>query len=477
MTQEFEALRTATNQTDHEQASRQYAKMVCGQDCNQESLSDYKDEDFVAYQQRGLQPPVLPDDYELYKMVKEYWMQEADCYLGKSDKSPTTRGKDADGQLQDNAPKNAAEGINEGKSEPMPDITTPTQTEILKKNFFEKNGVSEDAIVPKDLWLDFSLPYEQNTWCFELDGTPLIRIGELSVVSGKFGTGKSQLISMLIAAALCGQYGTLKCLMPQTPICLLIDTEQGLADVVAEKSRILEIAGLDTNKPTPYFHILRLRSIDDVNEIWKFVLQAVKQLQPDIIVIDGLLDTVEDFNNIGESAEVTRRCMKIAEIMQCAVIGVLHQNPNSEKATGHLGSVALRKATDFLSVSREGKGTDAVYSVSSQKARGHAMIDKWHFRITNTGLWGRPEPCMPASSGTEISIEDIEQTLRAAQGTIDQPCTAQAIKNWFKSQLSIKDNNLAQQCYEMALNRGFITKQSKEEYEPNQHHPKLYLTL
>ncbi|GEM_PF-6395146 len=490
MTQEFEALRTATNQTDHEQASRQYAKMVCGQDCNQESLSDYEDEDFVAYQQRGLQPPVLPSDYVLYKKIKEHWMQEADCFLGKSDKLPTTRGKDADGQLQDNVPKSAAEPKNEpvepqqiptgGTESNLPQLPpTPPKSVIIKNNrldkLFKDLGVSDEPL-SEEFWLDVSQPYQPQSFLFELDGIPCIRKGDFSCITGKFGNGKSQFVAMLAAAALKGGYFTMKYLQNDEPKVLIIDTEQGVHDSKAEQCKIFDMCEFPVNTPISNFRMARLRSIYNPKEMLDYMGRAIKSFNPNVLIIDGLLDLIEDFNDIKESRNLVRICMELAEALDIGLIAILHLNPSGDKATGNIGSIALRKATDFLEVHRQEGGS--IYEVKSQKARGHKMIKDWKFTISDSSLWGRPEPIQqPDFSSTEISIEDIEQALRDNKDSIQQPFTKENLKAFFKEQLNVANSNKLSECVKMAENKRLIVAQEKKEYEPNQKHPKYYINI
>ena len=500
MTQEFEALRTATNQTDHEQASRQYAKMVCGQDCNQESLSDYKDEDFVAYQQRGLQPPVLPDDYELYKMVKEYWMQEADCYLGKSDKLPIPCGKDADGQLQDNAPKNAAEAKNEPvepqqtpteetKSD-LPPIPTTISAEQIEENRLQ-NFLSvlkwQDVEIKPDEYLDFTKRYNPDSFAFEYKCRKFSRLGDVTVVSGQSGMGKTQFVSLLIAAALNSSYGDLGWAFKQEAKILLCDTEQSETDTIGVKNRILSMCERDIYVQPENIKILRQRDTENPVDRWRKILKSTYENRPNLLIIDGLIDVVKNFNELEDCQNLISQLLQTASIYKCAIITVLHTNPSNpkqeyNKLVGHLGSFLERKACDIFIVSREKDGKrkiDGIYKVENYKARGHKKLDDIKFEVIDCGQWGRPHliDSEPNTTKGLPAIEDIEKALRDNKDSIQQPFTKENLKAFFKEQLNVTNKDILKGCVDMAENKRLIVAQKKEDYEPHQTYPKYYLNI
>ena len=63
-----------------------------------------------------------------------------------------------------------------------------------------------DVQVDDDL-LDFAKPYRPPRYTMERNGVPFADVGELHIISGKPGNGKTGLISQLMATVLCGQFG------------------------------------------------------------------------------------------------------------------------------------------------------------------------------------------------------------------------------------------------------------------------------
>lgn len=496
----FERLRTALDPNEHKRASLDYAQMVTGKDCSKESISNYEDESFVSYGQQGLNPPLLPDDNELYKMVKEYWMQEADCYLGKSDKLPTPRGKDTDEQLQDNAPKSAPEAKNEsvepqqktteGTESKLPPIPTTISAEQIEENRLQ-NFLSvlkwQDVEIKPDEYLDFTKRYNPDSFAFEYKCRKFSRLGDVTVVSGQSGMGKTQFVSLLIAAALNSSYEGLGWAFKQDAKILLCDTEQSETDTIGVKNRILSMCERDIYVRPENIVILRQRDTENPVDRWRKILKSTYENRPNLLIIDGLIDVVKNFNELEDCQNLISQLLQTASIYKCAIITVLHTNPSNpkqeyNKLVGHLGSFLERKACDIFIVSREKDGKreiDGIYKVENYKARGHKKLDDIKFEVIDCGQWGRPHliDSEPNTTKGLPAIEDIEKALQDNKDSILQPFTKEDLKAFFKEQLNVTNSDKLSDCVKMAENKRLIVAQKKEEYEPNQKHPKYYINI
>ena len=333
--------------------------------------------------------------------------------------------------------------------------------------------------IPADKWLDFTEEYTRPNFALSFRGRPFARIGDVQIVSGQAGHGKSMLFSQIITAILKGEFGELRYELSDTisrPVVLLIDTEQSKDDVIAGKNRVMDLCGYGLTEPREDFRVIMLRETETALERWRMTLQAIYEVKPNIIILDGLLDVVKDFNDQEECADMIYKCMQVATHYKAAMMCVLHQNPLSAKLTGHLGSAAMRKVTDILVVSKEKKNGDAVFKVEEIKARGHQDIEDWQFRVLPVSLWGRPEQIISTKSD-DITIEDIQKWLQDGQNDIEWPAYETAIKNVIKARGSVRGNDVLQDCVKRAKNRLFLREQPREEWEAKQKHPKYYLSL
>jgi hypothetical protein len=75
---------------------------------------------------------------------------------------------------------------------------------------------------------------------------------------------------------------------------------------------------------------------------------------------------LKDFNSLTESIEFTQRLMKYSSITKSHITGVLHLNPNSEKARGHLGTILQQKCETVVIIKDAGEYSE----VTCQRGRG-----------------------------------------------------------------------------------------------------------
>ncbi len=358
----------------------------------------------------------------------------------------------------------------------LPPIQTYEETAAQQPPEFLKGDKWFDAIIEPEAWLDFTEKYEEQSFVYSFRGRPFARLGDVQIVSGQAGNGKTMLFCQLIATLLKGEFGELRYELSETlpnPRVLLVDTEQSRNDVIACKNRIAELCGFGTQQTIDNFKICMLRSTETAVGRWRKTLRAIYEVQPNIVVLDGLLDVVEDFNSQQECAEIIYKCLQTASNYKAAMLCVLHQNPLSQKLTGHLGSAAMRKVSDILVVSKNRKCDEVSFSVTQAKARGHQDIEDWQFRVIPS-LWGRPEQiCSVVSSDVDIDL--IAKWLRDGQGDIKWPATSTEIKTIFKQRGNSNGNDKLQVCLTRARNRRLIVEQPRDEWEPAQKFTKFYL--
>ena len=273
-------------------------------------------------------------------------------------------------------------------------------------------------------FLDFDEPYRPPRYTMERDGVPFADVGELHIISGKPGNGKTGLMSQLEAATLGRQFGkTLardvghivrdeqgnivtgedrRPLFQQRPTRILhIDTEQGKDDTIAFKNRVISMSRIDPQEAKQHFFILRLRDTELAQDRWKKILKAIWQVQPTDIFLDGMLDIVEDYNDQKECQPIIRKCMMLATYYDTSLWAVLHENPMVDKLVGTLGSITQRKVSEIFTVIKVKQADlkpnekrddlpDIYFKVKQNKARGRDVVD-WLFQyVTNAGGWGQP---------------------------------------------------------------------------------------
>jgi len=144
-----------------------------------------------------------------------------------------------------------------------------------------------------------------------------------------------------------------------------IDTEQDSYDSWLNAIRIPKLVGV---KPDNYLPI-KLREFTPNERLqyveWLFLESEYKN-KLGVVSIDGYVDLINDFNSQLESSELTQKLMKWSSISKAHITGVLHLNPNSDKARGHLGTILQQKCETVVIIADKGEHS----LVTCQRGRG-----------------------------------------------------------------------------------------------------------
>lgn len=320
--------------------------------------------------------------------------------------------------------------MNENNKIPLPGEPTPVPDFLKGDDWFGAN-VDDD-------FLDFDKPYRPPRYTLERNDVAFADVGEIHIVSGKPGNGKTGLMAQLIAATLGGQFGKTIARkvghkvsgaegFQEVPTCILyVDTEQGEDDTIGFKNRILSMSGVPKDVAKQHLKILRLRDTELALDRWKKILKAIWQVQPTDIFLDGMLDIVEDYNDQKECQPIIRKCMMLATHYDTSLWAVLHENPMVDKLVGTLGSITQRKVSEIFTVikvkqselkehDRNPKLPPIYFRVKQNKARGKDVED-WYFHyVSADGGWGQPvEIDDEAAPQIAAKVQDVQDVMMKA---------------------------------------------------------------
>ena len=298
--------------------------------------------------------------------------------------------------------------MNEENKIPLPGAMDP---QPQKPDFLQGDDWF-DADISGD-FLDFDKPYRPPRYTMEREGVPFADVGEIHIISGKPGNGKTGLMAQLIAATLGGRFGNTIARkvghkvngsedFHELPTRILyVDTEQGEDDTIGFKNRVISMSGVSKDEAKEHLKILRLRDTELAQDRWRKILKSIWQVQPTDIFLDGMLDIVEDYNDQKECQPVIRKCMMMATHYDTSLWAVLHENPMVDKLVGTLGSITQRKVSEIFTVIKVKQCDlkpndqrpdlpDIYFRVKQNKARGKDVAD-WLFQyVTNAGGWAQP---------------------------------------------------------------------------------------
>jgi hypothetical protein len=213
-------------------------------------------------------------------------------------------------------------------------ITLPEKLELRKYN--------PDFIPPKDQVV------------FSIAELPIGVIQNFIILSGVAKAGKSTFLAAAISSAFMpGDMFGMKFKFPEGRRKIAyFDTEQSEYDFFRQVNKIKNFAGI--NGLPEWAHLYSVRE-DNPDEI-RALIETYLENNPEcpVIIIDGILDLIFDYNNEVESRKLVNWFKKLTKIYNCLFIGVLHQGKGLGNQTlGHLGSNCDRWASSTLEVIKD----------------------------------------------------------------------------------------------------------------------------
>ena len=268
-----------------------------------------------------------------------------------------------------------------------PGLLGPTLSQIDDPDYRipEPEPDANARISPYEVDLSRRLPEPEPI--LSIAGQTVLSRGNLSAVVGEAKCKKTFLCSAIVGGLLsaAGYMG----FDARELRVLWIDTEQALAHVQRVASRTHAIACLDCTENDEHLRVLALRELEPRRRM-DMMVDMIYKYRPDLVVLDGISDLQYNTNDLEESEGLLTRLMKISSGFGLHILTVLHTNPKSDKARGHIGSALQRKAETVFYVHRVGQ----VSVVEPQFCRNEPF-ERFAFRIN---AMGHPELCdLPAA--------------------------------------------------------------------------------
>ena len=230
-------------------------------------------------------------------------------------------------------------------------------------------------------------------------GSIIASEGNISAIVGAAKSKKTFLCTALVGALLRPSGTAAFGITPSQSLVLWVDTEQSASHTQRVIKRIHRMAHRDENKPYDMLKTLTLREIEP-KERFNILRDAIAYYKPRLVVVDGISDLMYNSNCIEESDAVVGELMALSTEYNCHIMSVLHTNPNSDKARGHIGSTLQRKVETMIYVRKVGERS----VVEPQYCRNEEFAP-FAFRVTEEGM---PEECeMPNEQIEGESTENV----------------------------------------------------------------------
>lgn len=237
-------------------------------------------------------------------------------------------------------------------------------------------GQSLPAPVPLEIIPDLDLStFKVNfqhevsqTIVFTIQEQIILTLGSLLVITGKPKARKSTYLHTFLGSAIKGEsvWGIRATLPEERKKVVLIDTEQSLYDLHTSVKRMSRNFGIDLSGN--FFTVYTARALEVASIMT--LIETICKNNPDcsLIAVDGLVDLVNDINDVREAKSSVNFLKNIADSYNVAILGVLHQNKATNFSLGHLGSFLSRFAQSELSVVKNEDGSSTLESTFLRSA-------------------------------------------------------------------------------------------------------------
>ena len=310
-----------------------------------------------------------------------------------------------------------------------PELSHLTNDQLLK---MEELRRAEACVKPYIVDMSKELPDEQPL--ISIDGSCICSRGNISAICGEAKSKKTFLASALIASAMAiplDKLNNFKNVEKNMDLNVLwIDTEQGERHVRRVIERISTMTGAKMGglNAEPRLMTLSLRELAPM-ERYTVMNEAIKRYPFDLIVIDGIADLQRNTNDLEESDALVGALMALSTNTNTHILCVLHTNPGSDKARGHLGSALQRKAETVIYVHRNGNSS----IVEPQFCRNEPF-ERFAFCVSEEGI---PEICDIPQSESSGTNDNIVRLLNEEFGGVVERTT---LRNKIMSIYNISSN-------------------------------------
>ncbi len=270
-----------------------------------------------------------------------------------------------------------------------------TEQQKIVSEEIEKAG--EAAISPELIRLDSfritsDTQLQSEEFLIRMKGCPCFPRKDLSAITGQAKSGKTVLISILMACCV-RQKGEPKLLdieriAPDPLRVMWFDTEQSphsTKNILT--NRIAKL--IDGDLPDELFYIFNIRSAI-VEERYDLIAEAISAYQPDIVILDNIRDLVQDINDGVQAQRVIEALMHMAEEFNCHILTVLHQNRSADNRglRGWLGTELMNKVFEVYACQKMlGKpGERPIFCVEQTHTRKFDIDEPIYYQLDEAGL-------------------------------------------------------------------------------------------
>lgn len=297
---------------------------------------------------------------------------------------------------------------------------------------FSELSDQEININPGDYLFKDEKPPEE-VLCITINDKKIGSLGNIVTIQGKPKSRKTVFVTGMIASFLSGfPVYNMSCVLPNGCRMAWIDTEQSKYDLY----KCVQFVKKETEykKLPDFISVYQNRPLNPAENRLFLQKLVASDSKLKIVFIDGLLDYVNDMNNIEECTGLIQELQQLIFHKDILIITVLHENKGSNFSLGHLGSFLERKSQSVLRVEKTVSGStlEPVYLRSDQEFTPVQIY--WNFNTnkyeTETNVF-RTEIKNPALYRPD-ELQGIANKIFADQNFADKNLVEQIISTMFE---------------------------------------------
>ena len=255
-----------------------------------------------------------------------------------------------------------------------------SQLDSELKHAGERTSLSPQMLLLERLRITPEKELPKMDFLFRVNGKLCFPRRELVAITGKAKSGKTFVSSMLIACCQMRDVLFFHREQEQPLRVLWYDTEQSdesTQDIL--KNRIMKLSQQQSAAD-----IFNVRAVE-----WKqrrsLLLEAVRMCEPDLVIIDGIRDLVNDINDGVLAQEVMEELLHLATEKQCCIACVLHQNKSGEdhNLRGWIGTELTNKAFEIYTCE---KLPHRIFKFEQDNSRKYDWERELYFTVDDDGL-------------------------------------------------------------------------------------------
>lgn len=285
------------------------------------------------------------------------------------------------------------------------DHTDKRSTHINFSLFDQRNSLEQYELRSfSDTIVDPARNYPPPDFLIKISGVGALPRGDMQAIKAKAKMGKTTFAIILIAVLLGFETALLERSKNKRYRVLHIDTEQHIRSVAWRQRMVYRLIEEDPDTPLEEYLTLSLREFSH-QERWRLTQEAIEAHKPDLVLLDGVVDMIADYNDPAESKSFISELMAIASKKDCALLCILHENKGKGDNTmrGHLGTELVNKSSEVYQVTR----LNDLFTVAQTESRNAPTPDIC-FSIDSEGLPVLAEEANPAQGRSNLFMERVQ---------------------------------------------------------------------